>query len=124
MPDTVDPLESISLIVNRHVVAEDCAQSRTRLTNRRRKSRLNLTCGYYRSAGSARTARFANARADFAEIGSTRNRQSRTSAKSAHIHFGSSTIDSRVIRSSNTSGRSSMTSKSRCFGLMKPSCTA
>ena len=124
MPDTVNPLESISLIVNRHVAVADCAQSRSGRTNHRRKSSRSLTDAYNRFARHARSAKTANPWADFAEFGSTRNRQTRTSAKSTHIHLASSIADSRAKWLSNTSGCSSTISKLRCFALMKPSCTA
>ena len=75
MPDTVNPLESISLIVNRHVAVADCAQSRSGRTNHRRKSSRSLTDAYNRFARHARSAKTANPWADFAEFGSTRNRQ-------------------------------------------------
>lgn len=105
MPDTVDSPESFSLIVivNRHPVAEDCAQSRPREVVPDRKSQPRLTDRYNQFARSVRQAKTANERAS---------------------HFDSTMADSRSKRPSSTSGRSSITSKPRCFGLMKPSCTA
>ncbi len=54
MPDTVDSLESYSLvvIVNRHVTAEDCAQSRLLLVVHSRKNCRSFTDRYNSSGHS------------------------------------------------------------------------
>lgn len=54
MPNTVDSLESYSLvvIVNRHAAAEDCAQSRSLLADHSRKSGRSFTDRYNSSGRS------------------------------------------------------------------------
>lgn len=115
MPDTVDSLESYSLvvIVNRHAAAEDCAQSRLVLADRTRKSRRSFTDRYKSSN-----------RPDERQELPKRSGAARRIGSGTHDYFGSSTTVSVANREISTSGRSSMTSRLRCFGLMKPSCTA